>query len=185
MVTAAPDFSLMVLERLEKISPGEAGRANSSPMRAADDATSTDTGEDDVQGADALFPVETLDGLWRNLRSKKPGRPSAVRGTLVAGCIQVVRVVRMSGFSIRLPSPTLSTRAARSSSRWGLPRPEFDMFPRPVINSSPMPPKRLSRLFSNSPGQSALALPPLVPNAVRWAAWAPTVAIVSPSLPGS
>src|SRR3954468_117686 len=170
MVTAAPDFSLMVLERLEKISPGEAVRANSSPMRAADDATSTDTGEDEVQGADALLPVEMLDGLSTNLRSKKPGRPSAVSGTLVAGRVQVVRVVGVFGLSIRLPSPTLSTRAARSASRWGLPRPEFDMFPRPVMNSIPTPPKRLSRLFSNSPGQSALALPPLVPNAVGCAA---------------
>src|SRR4051795_11221721 len=115
MVTAAPDFSLIVLERLEKISPGEAVSANSSPMRAADDATSTDTGEDEAQGAEALLPVETLDGLWMNLRSKKPGRPRAVSGTLVAGCVQVVRVVRISGFSIRLPLPTLSTRAARSS----------------------------------------------------------------------
>src|SRR4051794_31590323 len=117
MVTAAFDFSLMVLERLEKISPGEAVRANSSPMRAADDATSTDTGEDDAQGADALLPVETLDGLWMNLRSKKPGSPSAVSGTLVAGCVQVVRVVRMFGSSIRFPAPPLPTRAARSSER--------------------------------------------------------------------
>src|SRR4029077_4960066 len=135
MVTAAPDFSLMVLEMLEKISPGEAVSANSLPMRAADDATSTDTGEDETQGADSLLPVETLDGLWRNLRSKKPGRPSAVSGTLVAGWVHVVRVVRMSGFSIRLPLPTLSISAARSSSRWGLPRPEFDMLPRPVMKS--------------------------------------------------
>src|SRR3954453_17079129 len=142
MVTAAFDFSLMVLERLEKISPGEAVSANSSPMRAADDATSTDTGEDDAQGADALLPGETLDGLWRNLRSKKPGRPSPVSGTLVAGCVQVVRVVRMSGFSIRSPSPTSAIRPARSASRCGLPRPEFDMFPRPIMNSSPIPPNR-------------------------------------------
>src|SRR3954469_15408784 len=134
MVTAAPDFSLMVLERLEKISPGDAVRANSLPMRAADDATSTDTGEDDAQGAEALLPVETLDGLSTNLRSKKPGVPSAVSGTLVAGCVQVVRVVRMSGFSMRLPLPTWWIRAARSSERCGLPRPEFDMFPRPVMN---------------------------------------------------
>src|SRR5215210_44451 len=170
MVTAAPDFSLMVLERLEKISPGEAVSANSLPMRAADDATSTETGEADTQGAWELLPTETFDGVWMNLRSKKPGSPSAVNGTLVAGCVQVVRVVRMSGFAIRLPLPTLATSAARSSSRWGLPRPEFDMFPSPVMKCRPMPPKRRSRLFSKSPGQSALALPSLVPNAVGCAA---------------
>src|SRR4051812_18330378 len=109
MVTAAPDFSLMVLEMLEKISPGEAVSANSLPMRAADVATSTDTGEADTQGASELLPTETLDGFWRNLRSKKPGSPSAVSGTLVAGCSQVVRVVRMSGFLIWWPWLVLST----------------------------------------------------------------------------
>src|SRR5688500_5661798 len=138
MVTAAPDFSLMVLEKLEKISPGELVSANSLPMRAADTATSTDTGEADTQGADSLLPVDTFDGVWRNLRSKNPGRPRAVSGTLVAGCDQVVRVVLMSGFSIRLPLPTLSTRPARSADRSGFPRPELDMFPRPVMKCSPM-----------------------------------------------
>src|SRR5215218_2294318 len=110
MVTAAPDFSLRVLERLEKISPGDVVSANSSPMRAAEDATSTDTGEADAQGADALLPVDTLDGLWMNWRSKKPARPRVVSGTLVAGCVHVVWVVLMSGFSIRFPLPTSATR---------------------------------------------------------------------------
>src|SRR5689334_24046736 len=103
MVTSAPDFSLMVLERLEKISPGEAVRANSLPMRAADVATSTEIGEADAHGACSLLPTETLAGVLLNLRSKKPGSPSAVSGTLVAGWTHVVRVVWMSGFSIRSP----------------------------------------------------------------------------------
>ena len=67
----------IALEMLQ-ISPGDAVSANSSPMRAAEDATSTDTGAADAHGADSLLPVDTLAGLLTNSRSKKPGRPSAV-----------------------------------------------------------------------------------------------------------
>ena len=76
IVTAAPDFSLIVLVRFEKISPGAAVSANSSPMRAADAGTSTETGEAD----DARRRVGLLAGLHASTGSASELAVEEARG---------------------------------------------------------------------------------------------------------
>src|SRR3712207_4463791 len=102
MVTFAPDRSFSVFDRFENVSPPAAVSANSGPIRAAEAGTSAETGEADVQvSLSGDLPVLTLEGSCLNLRSNRPGVPSAVSGALVTGCVQVVRCVPMFGCSIR------------------------------------------------------------------------------------
>jgi hypothetical protein len=181
------DWSFSVFEKFEKISPGAAVRASSLPIRAAEAATSADTGAEDVHWSlSGFLPVRTVAGP-ENFRSKKPAPSRGVSGTFVVGWSQVVWAVRMSGCSIGSPSPVPAISPARSSAPvWcsgscECSRPAADMFPRPVMKWRPTPPKRSSRLASNRPGQSGWASPPFVPKVVGCAAYAPTVAIVSPA----
>lgn len=165
-MTAAGLFSLMVLVRLLNSSPGPVVIVRRSPMRMADAASSTDTAEAEVQGAVSLLPTETDAGCGSNCRSKNPGRPSALSGTLVTGCCHRAWVADTVATVTTSPCPT----GGRSPAMPGPVAPAADMLPRPLMKWSPMPPKRSSTARSNSPGQSGWATPPSVPRVVGCAA---------------
>src|SRR4051794_25843036 len=165
----------MVLVRLENSSPAPVVKTSCDPIFATVMGSSTDCGEADVQGAFSFSPTLTATGWASNLRSKKPGVPSASSGTFVRAERYVVCATRTAVSVTGVPPPTAGSRSA-SFVPMAVP-PDADMLPRPVMKCRPMPPKRSSRRFSNTPTQSELATPPLVPRVVGWAAYAPSVAI--------